>query len=981
MKLGFLHQLLHILAFDEYLCDLKGLSRFMNKLIIIFLLLFIIINNINADENISLTHKEKEFIKNHPIIKVGNDRFWSPFDFYEDNQAKGFSVDYLKELGNISGLKFEFIQAESWEILVDKLKNKKLDMLTALEPTLKTKKFALFSDDILVTFESMITQKKHSNLNSYKDLYGKKVGIIKGYDVEDEIKENHKQINMVLFNTPVNALQALSNSKVDVVIENSSVALYLINKYFISNLKLNGAPKFPNLDDGDKIKIVSRIDYPELHSIIQKSIKAMSTKKKKDLKNRWMSSIKNIEENKITLTKEEKDFFKLNNKFSVHMENDYTPFSNIDKNGKFVGYSIDYANMVASKLGIKFIYNKNEDWNQAISNLKTKKIDIIAQAINTKERQKFALFTKDYMTYNQAIIVKNKNLHLNTFENLKNHKIGIVGGYNVEKIIRKFYPEINFVTYANNDILLKAILLDKIDAAISTHQVMQYHINSLLLKNITSIPIFNNLHIDKTTEAFAIRDDLVLLHSSLQKAFDSVTQKEKSKLQLKWFGQTTKRVKNKVTLSKEEEEYLKNKKVINLCIDPKWLPFEEFNKENKYIGMSADYFKIFKNNIGSIDIKTIQTQTWNESLTLIKQKKCDIISLAMQTPKRDKYLNFTTTYLENPLVIATKLDIPFINDFSSVKGRKIGITKSYAFDEILKTQYPYLDIVTVKNIEDGLKKVNDGDLFGYIGALATIGYQLQTKFIGELKITGKLDEKLELRIGVRDDDEVLLSILQKAVDSVEENQKLKIKNSWLLINYEKEIDYTLIYKILFVVSIIALFVIYRQILLKKQNNELLKLSNIDPLTGAYNRRYLYSISKELIALTKREKKHLSIAMIDIDDFKKVNDTYGHNVGDEVIKIVVNTIKSATRSSDLSIRFGGEEFVILFPNTNIEQSAIVLEKVRKSIEQCNLIDNLSFTVSMGVSEFIYNEDNIEKAIKRADERLYISKNSGKNRVSK
>ncbi|MCD6433021.1 MAG: GGDEF domain-containing protein, partial [Sulfurimonas sp.] len=156
---------------------------------------------------------------------------------------------------------------------------------------------------------------------------------------------------------------------------------------------------------------------------------------------------------------------------------------------------------------------------------------------------------------------------------------------------------------------------------------------------------------------------------------------------------------------------------------------------------------------------------------------------------------------------------------------------------------------------------------------------------------------------------------------------------------------------------------------------------IDSLTGAYNRRYLYSISEELIALTKREKRHLSVSMIDIDNFKKINDTYGHNIGDEVIKTVVNIIKRSKRDSDLSIRFGGEEFVILFPNTNIEQSTIVLEKIRQAIEQCNLINNVSFTVSIGVSEFIYNENNMEKAIKRADERLYIAKNSGKNKISK
>jgi len=211
--------------------------------------------------------------------------------------------------------------------------------------------------------------------------------------------------------------------------------------------------------------------------------------------------------NIVNLTNEEKEFLNRYKTFSVHMENNYIPFSNINNDGKFVGYSIDYANMVASKLGIKFIYNKNEDWNKAIFKLKSKKIDIIAQAINTKERQKFALFTKDYMTYNQSIIVKNKNINLNTFEKLEGYRIGIISSYAIENILKEFYPEINSIGFPNNDALLTALLSDKIDAAISTHQIMQYNINSLLLDDVTSIPILSNSYINKVTEAFAIRDD------------------------------------------------------------------------------------------------------------------------------------------------------------------------------------------------------------------------------------------------------------------------------------------------------------------------------------------------------------------------------------------------------------------------------------------------------------------------------------------
>ena len=167
--------------------------------------------------------------------------------------------------------------------------------------------------------------------------------------------------------------------------------------------------------------------------------------------------------------------------------------------------------------------------------------------------------------------------------------------------------------------------------------------------------------------------------------------------------------------------------------------------------------------------------------------------------------------------------------------------------------------------------------------------------------------------------------------------------------------------------------------LQKLNDELVNLTNIDPLTGAYNRRYFHSVTKDLIALSRREGTNLSLAMIDIDDFKKVNDTYGHDIGDEVIKTIINIINNNIRKSDLLIRFGGEEFIILLPNTDVEQTFTVLEKIREKIQQCNLVENVSFTVSVGISKFIYSEDNIEKTVKRADEKLYLAKNSGKNKI--
>ena len=246
-------------------------------------------------------------------------------------------------------------------------------------------------------------------------------------------------------------------------------------------------------------------------------------------------------------------------------------------------------------------------------------------------------------------------------------------------------------------------------------------------------------------------------------------------------------IKQKQILTTAQIEYINNKKQIKMCIDPFWMPYESFDKNGKYIGMSADYFQIFSKNIG-IDIVPVKTKTWSESVSFAKMRKCDIYSLAMPTQERKQYMKFTTPYLRIPLVVATKPNITFVDTIASLSNKKIGIVKDYAFNEILRKRYPYIDVVDVKNIDDGLQKVVDGKLFGFIGTISSIGYKFQTTFFGELKISGKFDEKWELGIGVRNDEPILFDLLQNAVENLTQEEKQKILNKWLSINLEKITD-------------------------------------------------------------------------------------------------------------------------------------------------------------------------------------------------
>jgi diguanylate cyclase (GGDEF)-like protein/PAS domain S-box-containing protein len=172
---------------------------------------------------------------------------------------------------------------------------------------------------------------------------------------------------------------------------------------------------------------------------------------------------------------------------------------------------------------------------------------------------------------------------------------------------------------------------------------------------------------------------------------------------------------------------------------------------------------------------------------------------------------------------------------------------------------------------------------------------------------------------------------------------------------------------------------------KEKEKKLQELASVDPLTKLYNRRYFSTVSNHLLTLAKRDKESISVVMLDIDDFKAVNDTYGHKIGDDVIIKLANILLATSRESDIVARFGGEEFVLLLPKTEIKGAFVIAEKIRKKVQEIFIpLENakkISFTISLGVSEInVQDESDVEEGIKRADSALYSSKRSGKNRVS-
>jgi diguanylate cyclase (GGDEF)-like protein len=174
----------------------------------------------------------------------------------------------------------------------------------------------------------------------------------------------------------------------------------------------------------------------------------------------------------------------------------------------------------------------------------------------------------------------------------------------------------------------------------------------------------------------------------------------------------------------------------------------------------------------------------------------------------------------------------------------------------------------------------------------------------------------------------------------------------------------------------------RTIALDVENVRLRKLSVTDPLTGCYNREFLNQRLPVEISEAIQRHRPLSVAMIDVDHFKSVNDRFGHDVGDRVLAEVAERLRSGVRADDLLVRYGGEEFMVVLPNADSEIAFEIAERMRLKLQEEAINvgeDNIEVRISAGVAQLRGPEERDIELIRRADTSLYIAKGHGRNRV--
>jgi polar amino acid transport system substrate-binding protein len=445
------------------------------------------------------------------------------------------------------------------------------------------------------------------------------------------------------------------------------------------------------------------------------------------------------------------------------------------------------------------------------------------------------------------------------------------------------------------------------------------------------------------------------------------------------------RAESRLELTQQEQTFLDNLDVIHLCTDPDWMPYEGIEKGGIYQGIMSDFHQHWSQLIG-VPIELQPTKSWQQTLEFMQQKRCDVLSSATATPSRDAYLSVTKPFIFYPLALATQPDNTFIINLRQVLDKPFVMVQGYAAVDIVREQYPDINIRTVKTAKEGLRRVEKGHAFAYIDTVPSINYQTLKHGISHIKINGVLDLQYSMSVGIRNDLPLLLSVYNKVITATSDSDRQDILNNWLSLSFHNEIDYSLIWKLVATAGVLFILFFYRYCIvnahnrkLQQMNKQLEILSRSDQLTGIANRYWLHDSFQTELSRYQRYKHVFSIVILDIDNFKRVNDSYGHGVGDEVIKRVASLLTDNVRDNDVVGRWGGEEFLILCPETTLQGAFTLADHLRQEIRRTDFaVDTMAITASFGVTDY-RDDESIEECIKRADQALYHAKQGGRDKT--
>ncbi len=472
-----------------------------------------------------------------------------------------------------------------------------------------------------------------------------------------------------------------------------------------------------------------------------------------------------------------------------------------------------------------------------------------------KEREQWADFSLPIHNVKTGIIYNRSISKYSKLRELKNIKISSQRLSFQESYIREHFPDFEKFTYKNFDEALDQLLANDVQAVIAE---LPSAFAQLAKKGLSGVFVISDEVIHSNNVLGTIAKGQPELLAKINAGIESIPINQIIALEKKWLptlkpffeGSST-----VPTLTGSERRWLSLHNSLSLGIDTNWAPFEFYDKQGELSGISADYMKNTQQQL-QINFNPRLGLSWNEALEEFKRDEIDVMSSIIYTEEREKNINFTNPYFEISLVIVSNKSGFYAENLPSLNGKKLGIIKGYVYNELINRDHPNINIVNVFSIEEGLKKLQSGEIDAFVDSIAAINYEINKSKINNIMITAFTPYKLELSMAVRKGLEPLIPILNKTFAAMNEKQHSAIANNWLSVRVQSGTQLSTI--MLWTLPILSLLILI--ILIFFRMNQRLKLE----IEGRRkNEKIRIAAQQDLAAQKMAMDEHSLVSVTDI----------------------------------------------------------------------------------------------------------------------
>lgn len=922
-----------------------------------------------------ITHanKAQSGLSTEPISIAINETSY-PYHFIDQGgQPAGLMVDLWSLWAEKQGVSVIFTPL-NWGETLTQVQLGRIDIHAGLSKTLEREKIFQFSRPFFTNKQHLFVHKSLIHTENIDDVLPYTIGVVANSSYISTLKEQYP--NVVIRTYP--SRHALYNAAL-----NKQVLIFAgvekISKNFERYQELvQNFPVFKRLDYGetDYCAAVGKQNNFDTE-FIEQGFDKISLLEKSAIERKWLGMEKTTDTLLLSFNREQ------------------SPYSELDGNGEPSGFLIELWKLWSQVTGfnIEFIAG---DVPVAVDRVRQGHADFHIGLPNIKDPSKA---NSDKLLNGMQIYEIKYGLFLSkSFKNklktpnIKGLRIGVIKNERLVSDLNIKFPQALNLVFDNYTSLIKAIKSKQVNAiAGNTEAILRDVLQGSLQTQYTQILSYKYEE-PLYVKVSASRPELIPL---INDGFSQIPMEKLIKLEEEWhLGTSSRFFKRKseiINLSVQEKQWLDKHPKVKMGMATNWEPIEFINDFGEFDGINPDIFDLISQRT-NIEFEYVGYNNFDALYNALLKGDIDVIGSVMTTEKRRQEVLFTASYWSMPWIIIHPHELGSQLKLSDFKNKRLALLKGHYLVSEIRRSFPAITIKLVNNHEDGLLAVQKGMVEGYIDNLSS-GTDLMKKeslMNLTLSIIDEVDKNGN-HLAVHKSLPILASILDKAVATISDMDNQQVYEKWFDINIETGLDKAVVIRVavqigvLVILTIVIIMVwnrrLYREIKTRKRLESQMKhMATHDDLTGLANRMLLKDRLNTAINFHLRKELTLAVLFIDLDGFKNINDTFGHDVGDELLIEVAGRLKACVRESDTVVRFGGDEFVLLLTGLNSQSEAgYVADKVLNVIQEPMELTATSASIccSIGIAMYPSDGETSSDLLKVADSLMYKVKAKGKN----